>query len=470
MRLTALDERAEAIGLRKHQGLTEARALYPQLEIEEESPAKDRDLLLSIADWCDRYTPLVAQDGDDGLFLDITGCTHLFGSEEALLEDVLRRLFVIGFDVRGAVASSPGLAWAIAHFGRGGVVKQEENVRNVLFPLPIQALRLETSLVASLSKLGLKRIGDLAIAPRAPLARRFGTRLLQRLDQALGREEEPISPRRPVANLSAERRLAEPIVSQEDILYLTTRLAASLKRGLEARGVGGRRFELVLFRVDGKVLRIAIGASQPLRDPERISRLFSERLAAIHDDLDAGFGFEILRLNVLSQEDFNARQGDFAGKEQSETSLPDFIDRVSARLGPDCLHGFFLQESHIPEKAAVAIPAAANLRMRTPIDVTPPSVERPLRLLKHPEPMEAYTAGVPDGPPGTFRWRRTLHRTARSEGPERIEPEWWNNPQDARVRDYFRLEDEQGYRFWIYREGFYSDGVPPRWFVHGIFA
>ena len=469
MRLTALDEKAEAIGLRRHQGLTEARALYPQLEIEEENPEKDRRLLLSIADWCDRYTPLVAQDGEDGLFLDITGCTHLFGGEAALLEDALSCLFRMGLDARAAIASSPGLAWAAAHFGRGGVI-EEEDVRNVLLPLPVQALRLETDLVASLSKLGLKRIRDLAAAPRAPLARRFGTRLLQRLDQALGHEEEPISPRRPVASLSAERRLTEPVSSQEDILHLATRLATALKPGLEARDAGGRLFELVLFRVDGKVLRIPIGASQPLRDPERISRLFSERLAAIHDDLDAGFGFEILRLNVLTHENFNARQGDFAGKEQAETSLPDFIDRVSARLGPDCLHGFLSRESHIPEQAALAVPAAERLRAGKTVEAALPATQRPLRLLKHPEPMEAFTAEVPDGPPGSFRWRRALHRTTRSEGPERIEPEWWNNPQGNRARDYFRVEDEKGYRFWIYREGFYSDGAPPRWFVHGIFA
>lgn len=468
LRLTALDETAQAIGLRRHQGLTEARALYPQLEIAEENPAKDRDLLLSIADWCDRYTPLVAQDGDDGLFLDITGCTHLFGGEEALLNDVLSRLFRMGFDVRGAIASSPGLAWAVAHFGRGGVIG--ENGRDVLMPLPIQALRLETDLVASLSKLGLKRIRDLAAAPRAPLVRRFGIGVMQRLDQALGYEEEPISPRRAIASLSAERRLAAPVVSEDDILYIAGRLAASLKPGLEARGAGGRLFELVLFRVDGKVLRLAVGASQPLRDPARIGRLFAERLAAIHDDLDAGFGFEILRLNVLNHEPFNTRQGDFAGKVQGETSLPDFIDRVSARLGPDCLTGFHLQESHIPEKAALAVPAADHIRAGKVMESALPAADRPLRLLRHPEPMEAFASEVPDGPPGSFRWRRVLHRMARSEGPERIEPEWWNRLDGDRARDYFRVEDERGYRFWIYREGFYGESPPPRWFVHGIFA
>jgi protein ImuB len=469
LRLTALDEKAETIGLRRHQGLTEARALYPQLEIAEENSAKDHDLLSAIADWCDRYTPLVATDGDDGLFLDITGCTHLFGGEEALLQDILARLLRMGFDVRGAIASSPALAWAIAHFGRGGVIG-DEHAHDLLLPLPIQALRLETRLISSLSKLGLKRIRDLIAAPRAPLARRFGIRLMQRLDQALGHEEEPISPRRPVASLSAERRLAEPIVSQEDILHLAGRLAASLKPGLEARGAGGRLFELVLFRVDGKVLRIVVGASQPLRDPQRIGRLFSEKLAGIHDDLDAGFGFEILRLNVLNHEDFNAKQGDFAGKSESETSLPDFIDKVTARLGPDCLNGFVLQESHIPEKAVLAMPATQHIRSKKIIEAALPVTDRPLRLLKRPEPMEAFTSEVPDGPPGSFRWRRALHRTARSEGPERIEPEWWNNLEGERVRDYFRVEDEQGYRFWIYREGFYGSNPPPRWFVHGIFA
>ncbi len=337
MRLIAIDEVAQTRSLKRGQGLAEARAMYPDIDVFDEDERADFSLLEAIADWCDRYTPLVALDGKDGLFLDITGCTHLFGGEDAMLRDVLARLFQMGFDVRGSISSTPGLSSAISRFGRGGVIARE-NMAAVLGALPVHALRLDEKTVASLLKLGLKRIANLMSMPRAPLARRFGTQLLMRLDQALGTNEEAISPRRPVAPLSAERRLGEPIQTEEDILGMTAEIASSLKLSLETRGAGGKVFELVLFRVDGRVFRISAGASCPLRDPKRISGLFSERLNAIHDDLDAGFGFELLRLNVLQHDVFDALQTDFSGEEGRNTSLADFIDRVSApvrrRLSP----------------------------------------------------------------------------------------------------------------------------------------
>lgn len=472
MRLTALDEMAQALGLKKDQGVAEARAMYPALDVVEEDAAADRRLLESIADWCDRYTPLVAIDGRDGLFLDITGCAHLFGGERALLKDILLRLFHMGLDARGAISSSPGLSSAVARFGNGGVVEDEE-AETMLAPLPVAALRLEEGTVDALKKLGLKYAGDVMNAPRAPLTRRFGAGLLLRLDQALGREEEPISPRRPVASLSAERRLVEPIGTEEDILAVTGQIAVSLKPSLEARGAGGRLFELVLFRVDGRVFRISVGASQPLREAKQVASLFSERLQAIHEDLDAGYGFEILRLNVLRHDPFNAVQGDFEGGRQKEMSLAAFIDRVSARLGGDCLQGFQLCESHVPERAAIAVPAMAGLPARRKGGEDHPSPfrsERPLRLFARPEGVTALLAEVPDGPPQVFRWRRVQHRVTRSEGPERLAMEWWIDGAAAEARDYFRIEDDAGHRFWIYREGLYGREDPPRWFMHGIFA
>ncbi|WP_348644051.1 Y-family DNA polymerase [Rhizobium leguminosarum] len=471
MRLTALDELAERLGLRKELGVAEARAMYPMLEVAEEDLAADRRLLEAIADWCDRYTPLVAFDGKDGLFLDISGCAHLFGGEKALLKDVLSRLFHMGFDARGAVSSSSGLSWAASRFGQGGVIGDEE-AEHVLMSLPVAALRLEGQTVAALKKLGLKYIGDIIDAPRAPLTRRFGPELLLRLDQALGREEEPVSPRRPVASLSAESRLIEPIGTEEQILAVTRQVAMSLQPSLEARGAGGRVFELVLFRVDGRVFRISVGASQPLREPKFIAGLFSERLQAVYDDLDAGYGFEILRLNVLRHDPFNEAQGDFEGDRQGEMSLSTFVDRVSARLGADCLQSFQLRESHVPERAVITVPVMESLpRRKAEQDIQLPfREERPLRLFATPEPVETILAEVPDGPPQSFRWRRIQHQVARSEGPERIAMEWWIDGNDAEARDYFRIEDETGHRFWIYRRGFYGRELDPRWFMHGVFA
>ncbi len=446
--------------------------MYPDIDVFDEDVRADFALLEAIADWCDRYTPLVALDGRDGLFLDITGCTHLFGGEDVMLRDVLARLRQMGFDVRGSISNTPGLSSAASRFGRGGVIAREDMV-SALSALPVHALRIDEATIASLCKLGLKRVANLMSMPRAPLARRFGAQLLLRLDQALGANEEAISPRRPVASLSAERQLGEPIQTQEDILGLTTEIASSLKQSLERRGVGGRGFELVLFRVDGRVVRISAGASRPLRDPKRISGLFSERLDAIHDDLDAGFGFELLRLNVVQHDVFDALQRDFAGEEGRETSLSDFIDRVSARFGAHCLQVYEQRQSHIPERAEILLPAIAALERRPDTGTSLqflPRTDRPLRLLRNPEPVEAFAALVPDGPPQQFRWRHVMHIVTRAEGPERIAPEWWLDDEKAKERDYFRLESELGRLFWVFRLGRYGDDPPPSWCIHGVFA
>ncbi len=472
MRLTALDEVSERIGLKRGQGLAEARAMFPRIDVIDEDETADAALLEALADWCDRYTPLVALDGKDGLFLDITGCAHLFGGEEALLKDILKRLLHMGFDARGVISSSPGLSWAACRFGKAGVIP-EDRTENALAPLPVNALRIGETTITSLHKLGLKRIGDLLSMPRAPLARRFGMQLLLRLDQARGANEEAISPRRPVAALSAERKLAEPIAAEDHILELTRHIATSLKMSLEARGAGGRVFELVLFRVDGRVFRIVTGASQPLRDPARISALFSERLAAVHDDLDAGYGFELLRLNVLQHDPYKTTQGDFTGEGDAEISLADFIDKVSARLGTDCLQVAELRQSHVPERAVIFAPAITTPSLPEkaafPFPFAP-GTDRPLRLFRHPEQVEAFAAAVPDGPPQRFRWRHVVHKVICAEGPERISPEWWIDKKNAKERDYYSLESELGRRFWIYRHGRYDPKEPPTWHIHGVFA
>ncbi|CAN7346351.1 DNA polymerase Y family protein [Rhizobium sp. LjRoot30] len=474
MRLTALDEVAERIGLKKLQGVAEARAIHPKLEVIMADAAADRRFLAAIADWCDRYTPLVALDGEDGIFLDITGCAHLFGGEAALLKDVLSKLQQFGLDVRATISSSPGLSWAIARYGQETIIGDGEAER-ALAPLPLSALRLDEQMVLSLFKVGLRQVGDLFHKPRAPLARRFGAGLLLRLDQALGQDDEPISPRRPVASLSVERRLAEPVQAEEDLLHLALQLAIALKPELERQGLGGRLFELLLFRVDGAVLRLSAGASLPLREPKRTAALFRGRFQALHDDLDAGFGIEIVRLNVLQSESFAAEQQDFSGEGNQQASLGTFIDQVTARFGSDCLLAPVDRQSHLPERASLFVPAAEVVQG---LSKTPPSAgevtacrsERPLRLFRHPEIVEA-TAAVPEGPPVSFRWRRTLHRVRRAEGPERLAAEWWVDEKDTFTRDYFRVEDEVGRRYWLYREGLYErETSEPLWYMQGVFA
>lgn len=475
-RIAALDERAEALGLKCGMGIADARAMHPAIDIVEAEPQADQRLLEGLADWCDRYTPLVALDGVDGLFLDITGCAHLFGGESAMLDDMVVRFRQQGFCARAGIASTVGAAWAAARFSNGRVVAAGEE-ENFLAPLPLTALRLEPSVRESLESVGLRGAGAVMATPRAPLVRRFGAPLLLRLDQALGRLDEAVSPRLPTAPLSVERHLAEPVTQVEDIERLVKNLSQALKPDFERRGEGARALGLTLFRVDGAVSRIAVGTSRPLRDPAVIQKLFHERLAAIGQDFDAGYGFDLVRLSVLSVAPFAMQQTDLAGQANDEgAGMELFADRVRARLGEAAVLKPMRVESHLPERAIALMPFAEALPGKTKKVVPLVQPERPIRLFRLPEPVDVPATELPEGPPLHFRWRRAVYRVMRAEGPERIAPEWWRRasdqgPAELPTRDYFRVEDAEGRRFWLYRQGLYEAAkAPPRWFMHGIFA
>ncbi len=477
-RIAALDARARELKLRVGMGIAEARAMHPSIEIVEAEPEADRRLLDGLADWCDRYTPLVALDGADGLFLDITGCAHLFGGERAMLDDLLNRFFHQGFDVRAGLASTPGAAWAAARFASASMIPPGEE-EELLAALPLAALRLAPATRAGLESVGLRTSGAVLAAPRAPLVRRFGREVVLRLDQALGRVQEAISPRLPVPPLSAERSLAEPIGLMDDVEALVAMLARQLKIDLERRGEGAERLQLHLFRVDGAVSRITVGASRPLREPKLIGKLFHERLTALETVIDAGHGFDLVRLCVLVAAHLDAAQADLDGR------MPDaggdialFADRVRARLGDGAIRKPRLVESHLPERAAVSVtfsrmPEGIASRTDTAARHSEGHAgrERPVRLFDRPECIEVTAAEVPEGPPLRFRWRRVSYRVANAEGPERIAHEWWREEEESETRDYFRIEDEEGRRYWLYRQGLYGVAeVPPRWFIHGLFA
>jgi protein ImuB len=471
-RLTAVDATAAELGLKPGLALAEARARYPDLAVVAEHATDDRRLLDGIADWCQRYTPLLAVDPPDGLLLDIAGCAHLYGGEDGLLADLLARMAGFGFAARAAVASTIGAAFALARFGPAGIIAPGEE-RTTLAPLPIAALRLPEETVVALRRVGLKRIGDVLDLPRAPLAARFGEDVLRQLARALGTEREPLTPILPVAAYVVEQPFAEPIAREDDVLHVIARLAARLEPVLERRGEGARCIELALFRTDGAVRRIVVATSRPVSDPPGIRALYVERLASLADPLDPGFGFDLARLSVLAAEPCPPEQIGL-GKRADEADLDRLIDRLSARLGARRVTRLIANDSHIPEVATAAVPAQAGVapangwaafrRFRNAVALSP----RPLRLLAKPEPIEAI-ATVPDGPPVRFRWRRVLHEIIAADGPERIEGAWWSE-EGGPARDYFRVEDKAGLRFWVFRAGLYRLTAQPQWFLHGTFG
>ena len=441
------------------------------LDVVEAEPAADAKLLTQIADWCDRFTPFVAIDGLDGLLLDVTGVTHLFGGEETMLREVRAKIAAQGFCVRSALAGTAAAARALARYAEGTIAAPGEEAKATAF-LPVAALDLAPRETHALKRAGLKTIAQVAGRGRGELNARFGKDFVFTLDRALGLGEQPISPRRILPDFLVEHRFAEPVMMQDVIAESILTLARSLCGVLEERGQGARMLEASFFRTDGIVRHIAIETARPLRDAATILRLFRTRLDALADPLDPGFGFDLVRLAAVRAERHVPQSVGLEARPDEDKDIAFLIDRLAARFGSHRVLSFQAQDTHIPEAAGVAVPAqhAPETKIVFEPRLVGEAPRRPLRLFDKPEPIDVM-AQVPDGPPLRFRWRRVLHAVALAEGPERIAMEWWANQDKQPTRDYFRVEDETGRRFWLYRDGLYErEPFSPRWYVHGLFA
>ena len=516
-RLVCVDAEAARLGLTIGLSLADARARHPNLVAVESAPMEEARLLERLCDWCSRFTPLAALDCADGLMLDISGVAHLFGGEEALIEDCRDRLAAQGFTVAAGVGGNPLAAWALARFSRVKIAPDplsDKAFAKLFHDLPLAALGLDDKTVADLARAGLRRIGDIALRPRAPIAARFGPMPIARLDALKGLERSSIAPRFRPPDFCAERRFASPVQTFQAIEATLCKLADDLVVLLERQAKGARRIELELYRVDGDVRRIRVGASRPLNEARAIVRLIAERLASRDEEpIDAGYGVDLMRLACLAAEPLAPSQAELERAHEAERAraLAELLDRLSARLGARAVTRRELIEAHLPEQAEAAAPATlgqARLRgenrhcqersdeaiqrnaepttvsgllrhspsqtgvSRRPMarnDGLNSAPARPLRLFVRPEPIEAL-AEVPDGPPLRFRWRRVLHDIAAIEGPERIAAPWWRRV-GAPTRDYFRAEDSEGRRFWLYREGLWGrETAQAKWFVHGVFG
>jgi protein ImuB len=487
-RIAALNEAAEAAGLAVGEPLADARAKADTLQIRTIDSAADDKALRRLALWATRYTPTASpwteENGADGFFLDIEGAAHLFGGEDRLVADLSFRLDNnFGLPARIAVAATPGAAWALSRFATASfpILPPGREVE-ALAPLPIAALRLSPETRTTLRRLGFKTVGTLLDKPRAPFAARFPAELLRRVDQALARVDEPLVPVIAPPVYHSLRYLIEPILTQEAVVAHADRLMQTLARILVRDDVGARALRLSLYRVDGAVMTIDIGLTLPTRDTSHVTRLIDLKLEAMAATQDAGFGFEAIGLAVTRAEPMAARQVELAPSHASEGSgwghrdqegrCAALIDTLRQRLGPHSVRQFVPVESHCPKRAEALAPIEI---LPPPERSTWPEPEqtRPLLLLPQAEPAEDVLALVPDGPPRRFSWRGVTYDVAiaGAQGPQRIASEWWRDRSPKPTRDYFLVEDMQGRRFWLFREGLFGrETTDARWFVHGLFA
>jgi len=458
----AADDHARRLGLYPGMALAKAQALAPGLDVRPFTPDTDAADLADLALWAlKRYSPIVACDVPDGLVLDITGCAHLYEGEENLLHDLLDHLRADGIQARAAIADSWGAAYALARCSRDPtLVVPPGDSRRQVQALPIAALRLASDVVHDLDTLGFETIGDLLRQPRAPLVHRFGRDLGLRLDQAMGDTAEPIDPVVLPGVIAVTRVFAEPIGAAETIARYTEKLVVQLCDALENRGLGARRLDLLFYRTDNRIEAVRVGLAAPVRDIKRLTRLLCDQIETV----DPGFGIDRMRLTAIVAEPLTLRQADTEAPDVPD--LSGLIDILGNRLGARNLYRLAPVESDVPERALRRVPPL------TAVSESWPDWPRPQRLFPQVEEIVA-AAELPDNPPKFFVWKKVRHTVVRADGPERIFGEWWRrDPEIPAVRDYFRVEDERGQRFWIFRsgDGEHRDSGNYRWYLHGLFA
>ncbi|MCD9007495.1 DNA polymerase Y family protein [Luteimonas sp. XNQY3] len=464
--VTAADAAAQAAGLRGGMPLTKAQVLVPGLVVENADEQADAESLERLALWVlERFSPIVAVDLPDGLVIESTGADHLHGGEAAMLDALLGRLVMSGVSARAAIADTRGAAHALARYAAAPTfIAPTGHEPNVIEPLPLEALRLPTSVTTGLRTLGFSTIGDIVRQPRAPLALRFGPELGRRLNQAFGEIAEPIEPLRPAELIEMRRPFAEPIGAAETIARHIGKLVPPLCAELERRGLGARRLDLLCHRVDNRIEAVRVGMATPVRDVTRLTRLLCDKIETIAP----GFGIELMTLTATIAEPLKERQSAHSLLEDALPDISDLIDVLANRVGERAIYRFAPVASDVPERSVCRIPALAPETGAGWPDHWP----RPTRLLPRAEPIETM-ALLPDHPPVWIVWRGIRRRVLRADGPERVFGEWWRADAELiAVRDYFRIEDDAGERFWIYRagDGENAETGSHRWFLHGIFG
>jgi protein ImuB len=463
--IAAADQAATKLGLRVGMPAAKAQALVQGLSMIDADPSADLAALERLTVWAlSQYSPVVAMDPPDGIVMDTEGADHLQGGEELMLSGLVNRLRGRGLAAHAAIADTWGAAHALARTAsRETVIVARGETHKAVNRLPLSSLRLPSETVASLRTLGFTTVGDLAGTPRAPLTLRFGPEVGRRLDQMFGRVAEPIDPIRVAELMEVQKSFAEPIGTAETIEKYLTRLVRQLCHELEKRGLGVRRADLIIHRVDNTVQALRAGTAKPARDVAWLTKLFRDRIERI----EPGFGIEKLSLAAIIAEPLIEAQSASSLIEEPITDVTPLIDVLGNR-GGQRIFRVAPVASDVPERSVQRIAPTADEDGAT----WPMHWLRPPRLMPRPELIDVI-ALLPDHPPVSFTWRGKRRRVKRADGPERIFGEWWQRSAEwIAVRDYFVVEDDTGERFWIFRSG---DGVDTdtgsqKWFLHGVFA
>lgn len=463
--VVALDASAYSAGLRIGMAATKAQVLLKDLILQDADQAADAEVLERLAVWAMRFSPIVAPDPPNGLVIETTGADHLHGGEAAMLDGLVGRLAMSGVAALAAVADTWGAAHALARYvGQGSTIAPLGHGASVLGDLPLESLRIQAPTAAALQVLGFDRVADLLAQPRAPLTLRFGPELGRRIDQALGDLAEPIEPVRPPDLVEVRRAFAEPIGAPETIARYVEKLVVQLCERLEERGLGARRLDLICRRVDNDMQAIRVGMATPVRDVKRLTRLLCNKIEAIAP----GFGIEMMTLAATVAEPFGRRQVASSLIKETAADVSDLVDTLMNRVGEGAIYRFAPVASDVPERSVCRVPAMSAESGAS----WPGHWPRPSRLLPRPEPVETV-ALLPDHPPVSFTWRGVRRRVRRADGPERVFGDWWTRDAElAAVRDYFRVEDDAGERYWLYRAGDGEDAATGshRLFLHGVFG
>lgn len=460
IQVKAVSAAARSQGISSGIPLADAKALVPGLEVFQERPGRDIKLLRTLGEWCIRYTPLVAPDLRDGLMLDISGCAHLWGGEEAYLNELVSRLKTQGYEAKAAIADTIGASWAIARFGRGTPIIECGKQAEALLPLPPSALRVETGILDRMQKLGLYQISDFINMPGPVLRRRFGKELLMRLGQATGMEEEALQSLQITVPYQQRLPCLEPIKTASGIEIALQRLLEPLCKRLQEEEKGLRLATLTCYRIDGKIIKTRIGTNSPSHHIRHLFKLFALHIPYIEPAL----GIELFVLEANETEDHPPVQEALWSScpGMDDQRLTELLDRLAAKVGAQRIHRYLPEEHFWPERS---VKPAHTLLEQTLVSwhISRP---RPTQLLPSPQPIQV-SAPIPDYPPMLFIYQGKQHHIKKADGPERIAREWWL--EQGEHRDYYYVEDEEGQRYWLFRSGHYAE-KSQNWFIHGFFA